>query len=244
METDLNKYFEIAEFLKKDIIKNMNMLYFLENNRIYLMLKLGNNVIMKGESDNIWNFISAYNEEGLKILLELVSDGDCFFAVAEDWMLPVLLEKRELLWNFSALRMYLPEDTPVLPNEHQLVSELKPTEMEFIYEHSLYKEYTSTDYIHNCMQNGISGGIRKNGVLAAWALSHDDGAIGFLHVLDEFRERGLGTEIMKYMITRTRQKGRIPFVHIEETNIKSLNLVKKLGFVFDRKVHWIAAKSL
>jgi hypothetical protein len=35
-----------------------------------------------------------------------------------------------------------------------------------------------------------------------------------------------------------RQEGTIPFVHIEETNIKSMNLAIKLGFRKDRRVHW------
>lgn len=44
----------ITEFLKQDKIKNMNMLYFMENNPIYDFKQIGNSVILRGESDHQW----------------------------------------------------------------------------------------------------------------------------------------------------------------------------------------------
>ena len=65
-----------------------------------------------------------------------------------------------------------------------------------------------------------------------------DCAIGFLHVLDAYRRQGYAYALTVYLIQQLRQQGKIPFVHIEETNAKSLRLAMKLGFQTDRRVHW------
>ena len=72
----------------------------------------------------------------------------------------------------------------------------------------------------------------------AWAMTHDDSAIGFLHVLEAYRRQGFAYELTVYLIHQLRQQGKIPFVHIEETNLKSIHLAMKLGFRKDRRVHW------
>ena len=41
------------------------------------------------------------------------------------------------------------------------------------------------------------------------------------------------------MIKRLLELGEVPFVHIEEENIKSMNLAMRAGFKKDRRIHWI-----
>ena len=62
--------------------------------------------------------------------------------------------------------------------------------------------------------------------------------VGFLHVLEAYRRKGYAYDLTVYLIHKLRAQGTIPFVHIEETNIKSMNLAMKLGFRKDRRVHW------
>ncbi len=66
--------------------------------------------------------------------------------------------------------------------------------------------------------------------LVGWVLTHDDGSIGLLNVLPEYRRKGYGYELMLAIIRETRKVGKLPFLHIEENNIKSTELALKLGF--------------
>jgi predicted GNAT family acetyltransferase len=73
----------------------------------------------------------------------------------------------------------------------------------------------------------------------AWGITQDDGAIGFLHVLPEYRKSGYGRDITVDLINKVRNKGQIPFVHIEEKNEKSMRLAMSLGFTKNKMVNWL-----
>ena len=70
-------------------------------------------------------------------------------------------------------------------------------------------------------------------------ITQDDGAIGFLHVLPEYRLRGYARDIIIDLSKKVRKQGKLPFAHIEEKNEKSMKLVVSLGFKKDRVVNWI-----
>jgi 8-oxo-dGTP diphosphatase len=44
---------------------------------------------------------------------------------------------------------------------------------------------------------------------------------------------------MAHLSQQLRMQGKVPFVHIEEENVKSTRLAMKLGFQRDRRVHWL-----
>ncbi|WP_411682016.1 GNAT family N-acetyltransferase [Clostridium thailandense] len=69
-------------------------------------------------------------------------------------------------------------------------------------------------------------------------MTQDDGAIGFLNVLSEYRLKGYGKSITIDLIKKVRKQGKLPFVHIEEKNEKSMKLALSLGFKKDRAISW------
>jgi 8-oxo-dGTP diphosphatase len=62
--------------------------------------------------------------------------------------------------------------------------------------------------------------------------------MGFLNVLEEYRRKGYAQAVSYSMINQLRIKREIPFVHIEESNIKSMKLTLKMGFLKDRIINW------
>ncbi len=229
---------EIVSFLKRSEIKNMNMLYFMENNPVHSIEQTGNSVVLRGESDHPWVYISSPNEQELTTVIKTLTKNDRFFAVIEDWMLPALTAGNALVWQLSTMKLVLPQHItfPQKPESH--ITPLSVSDAQYLYEHSMYQGVTSSDYIRNRIQNGLSAGIHDSGKLVAWALTHDDSAMGFLHVLPAYRRMGYAYELTVYLINQLRKQGRIPFVQIEETNVKSMRLAEKLGFRKDRRVHW------
>ena len=57
---------KIIAFLQQDVIKNMNMLYFMENNPVHHLERIGDSVILRGQSDQRWVYISSPNEQELQ----------------------------------------------------------------------------------------------------------------------------------------------------------------------------------
>jgi len=83
MQTEL-----IKRFLKKDIIRNLNMLYFMEDNPVHSLERTDDSVLMRGTSDHRWVYISSPDEQELLFLSARLTGEDRYFAVIEDWMHP------------------------------------------------------------------------------------------------------------------------------------------------------------
>lgn len=228
----------IVSFLKHNEMKNMNMLYFMKNNPVCSLERTGDSVVLRGESDHPWVYISSPDEQELTAVIKTLTSNDRFFAVIEDWMLPSLTAGKTLVWQLSTVKLVLPEDVIFPEMPQSCVTPLSASDAQYLYDHSLYREVTSANYIRNRIQNGLTAGIYEAGKLVAWALTHDDSAIGFLHVLPAYRRKGYAYKLTAYLISQLRKQGKIPFVQIEEANLKSIHLAAKLGFKKDRTVHW------
>ena len=142
-------------------------------------------------------------------------------------------------WPLATLRLALPADVDLPPLSAAVATEkLGPELAEYIYENYSYKQYTDVAYIADRLRRGLSAGVFVGKKLVAWALTHDDGAIGMLQALEEYRGKGYALAVTRTVVEAVRAQGRVPFVHIEESNVKSLGLAKKMGFVPDRRVQW------
>lgn len=232
---------KLIESLKKDKVRNINFINFIRSYTIHTFDSVGDSVLIRGKSDEEWVYISSKSEdEFLQLILGLDEDDKCF-AVLEDWMLPYIIKNKEIRSQLTSIKLVYDEKTSLPPIEASVVK-LSAADAPYIYENSKYKEYISIEYIQERICNGIGLGIYKDKKLVAWAITHDDGAIGFLNVLEDYRRKGYGFDVTVALIKRLLEQGEIPFVHIEEKNEKSMNLALKTGFREDRRIHWIKLK--
>ena len=230
--------YEILGYLQIHAVRNVNMINFINDYPICYIEKVENSVIVKGTSDRDWIYISSESKEELKIIKDKLERNDNCFAVIEDWMIPILTKGSKIKWKLSTLRLFLPQNILLSDNKY-IVSDLRIEDAKFIYENSHYKEYISIEYIRNRIEKGLSSGIYNSKNLVAWGITQDDGAIGFLHVLPEYRLRGYARNIIIDLSKKVRKQGKLPFAHIEKKNEKSMRLVLSLGFKKDRVVNWI-----
>jgi len=229
---------DALEILNKDLIRNINVINFIKEYPIDSVHIEGDSVLIKGRSDQPWTYISSESAIELRSLLEQLKEEDQFFAIIEDWMLPLIVNDKKVEWILSCMKLYFPEEVH-LPENNSTIVKLSISDADYIYTNSKYQQYTSPEYIVERIKKGIGLGIYEKNKLVAWILTHDDGAIGFLNVLPEYRGKGYAHELTIASIKKIRRKGEIPFVHIEEDNQKSMNLSFKMGFVKDRLIHWL-----
>lgn len=226
------------ELLEKDKKRNMNIINFMRSYPVQTCDAVGDSVLVRGRSDEDWVYISSESESEFLQLAEGLGEEDKCFAILEDWMLDRIAGNKEVSSRLTSIRLVYNEKT-ALPPLRPDISRLSADDAAYVFENSSYKDYISIDYIEERLNKGIGLGIRIDSKLAAWAITHDDGAIGFLTVLEQYRSRGFGTGVTAAMADWLLKHGEIPFVHIEEENIKSMNLASKLGFERDRRIHWI-----
>lgn len=82
-------------------------------------------------------------------------------------------------------------------------------------------------------------GAYTGGKLSGYIGSHDEGTIGLLEVMPEFRRRGLGLYLLDYMVGRFIAEGRVAYSQIVYGNVKSYNMHIKAGFKpAEKLIYW------
>ncbi|XP_076644614.1 uncharacterized protein LOC143354424 [Halictus rubicundus] len=75
-----------------------------------------------------------------------------------------------------------------------------------------------------------AGGVFVKGKLAAWMVQSYYGAMFSMQTKPEYRRKGYGTKLARYLTKRVADRGYQPFVVIRPENEASQSLYKKLGF--------------
>lgn len=220
-----------------DYLININLINSIENYGIIDKHSINNSHLVCVKSDFPWYHLDVNNKEDLIKLLSYFDSGIYYFASVSPKYLEIFNNIGKIDWIFTSVQFYIKKEIKFLQN---IPLPSIPIHLSsFIYENSDYKEFTSIDYIEHRIQQGVSSIFYKDGEPAGWSLTHDDGAIGFLHVLEKFRKRGIAQLITIDMINKVKSTEKIPFVYIKEENYKSLSLVKKLGFIEQKKIAWL-----
>ena len=229
---------DLSLLLRKDIAKNIACIGFFSNYPIIQYYIENDSAIIFGKSDHLWAHISSSSADDLAKLLEEHHKKTKFYFSVEDWMIPHIQMYGKIDWIMTTNRYILNENIEILPPKERIMT-LNYSLASYIYEHSDYKKYTSIKYIKDRLKKDISAGIWINDKLIAWGFTHDDGALGFLHVFKSQRKKGLASNILNFLISERIKVGKPVFVNIVPENKHAIKLVEKLGFYFDRRVSWI-----
>lgn len=214
-----------------------NMDYFINHHPALLDVNIDDNRAYVGKSDRPWIYFNVHNEEGLITLLNNLPDEYYNYALIEDWMVDIIDPDKLRVREMVCKRLYLPDDV-TLRFTPDLVTPLKADDAYEIQNTHAYGEFTDIEYVTKQITQGYNGCIRIDNRLVAWAITHDDGAIGFLYVLPEYRGKNYGYEITAYIANMLKDDNLPVYVHIEADNEHSIALSKKLGFIEDRNVRW------
>ncbi len=212
----------------------MKLINFLENDKeryicLFQLLKEGKITI---EYENNNSYILKHKED------------EMYFIIGDDYKLLDLLDKddknyylffnKELAEKFN-LKNYMPvynfyrssNKKFDIDNTNYLFKLLDASYQDIVKEHSNYPK----SYIKNrIFEKKLFGSFDKNNNLTGFIGCHSEKSIGMLHVLKEYRNKGIATFLEKNMINYFIDNNYIQFCQVELSNIKSMNLQEKLGF--------------
>lgn len=228
------------DFIKENIKTNLSLLSFIEENPIYSAERAGNSVLIRGISDYAWTYIESNDEEELRGLLKKLTPEDNYFAAISDWIVPHLINKRETLWDIRTHQYYLPKNVVLPDSPSYEILPLLPSDAEYIHNYTPYKVALLPGYLKDRILKGYSASIRQGDQLIAWILTHDDGAIGCLHVLDEFRRKHYGLAVCSRLCNKLRAAGKKPFCYLGTSQTESF--FTKMGFEKTIPVNWLCIK--
>jgi len=81
-------------------------------------------------------------------------------------------------------------------------------------------------------------GIEASGTLKGWAVRGADGAIGMLHVDEDWRQRKLGTAIIQRISEEIHGVGKPCFAYIRDDNLPSQRTFRRVGYERVADVKW------
>lgn len=225
--------------LKKNYYKNINIINFSKAYPLTRLDFVNDSIILSGTSDNSWTYISLDKENDMDKLMEKLREEDKHIAIFDRSVLDYYESNYEIEWKLSCEK-YVYENDKILKSED--VYELTEDDAYYIQENNSYNSFTDIEYIKFRIQNGVGLGIKIHDKLVAWVMTHDDGAIGFMHVLENYRNKGYALKLTNEIIRRLKYIDDLPFVHIEKNNEKSIKLAEKAGFKYFGDVYWIKIK--
>ena len=121
--------------------------------------------------------------------------------------------------NRLTIRTADENDLPVLTRTYHLIS---PEELEKV----VRRGSVLLGYDRDCLVGFIG--------------EHLEGSMGILYVFPEYRRRGFGTILQNAYISRTMEKGFVPFGQVEKSNLNSLKLQRKVGMTLsDNLIVWM-----
>ena len=100
--------------------------------------------------------------------------------------------------------------------------------------------FDSVEEAKEYIRLGLVYGGYRNGKIACMIGRHCEGSMGLLVVKEEYRRRGFGEIMEKFLINSQLEKGLIPYCQIIEGNNASLNLQRKLGLdISENMLYWM-----
>lgn len=123
--------------------------------------------------------------------------------------------------------VYEQESFDFIENEEYEIHNLDSTWLDFIVEH--YDGYNNIEYIRNRLTTRNVWGIFCDGKICGFIGYHDEGSMGLLHILEDYRGKGIGEYLEGFLIHKTLNDGKIAFCQVHPDNLASIYLQYKLG---------------
>ncbi len=108
--------------------------------------------------------------------------------------------------------------------------------------HAHYHMVDDIEYIRERISEDMFG-VFLRGEIVGFVGTHDEGSMGLLEILPEYRRLGLAYALEAHLINHLLTQGRVPYCQIAIGNDASIRLQEKLGLtVLKDKIYWLAHK--
>jgi len=217
-------------YLSRDFLLNIDMIEGIRRSTADILYAGDNGVLVRYHGRGLLAVSADTAEDAVNIIADaggvkddiIVHQGEFADAIAERFGL------RELMERFYNCIFTKPVAEPV--------GDIRPLGMEYAEFVAAHYDHSDLDYIKGRIAAGNLFGIFVDDKLAGFVGEHEEGSMGMLEVLPEYRQRGLGTQLDRFNILRERAMGHVPYGQIIASNALSIKMHGDMGAVIDNKL--------
>lgn len=233
--TDLN---EALEYLNRDYLLNISIIDLIERGTAEVLYATKDCVMVKDRISGV----TMLQTENLSLADRLLDSlpKDATHIVAHNISLAELIENklgfnRRVPCN-QGVYSGKPLSNPNSELEIRLMKEDDAEEASNMY-------FGSADEAKEHIRRGLVYGGFCGGKIAAMIGRHYQGSMGLLVVKEEYRRRGFGEIMEKFLINSLLERGLTPYCQVVEGNTASLSLQRKLGLdISENMLYWLIKK--
>lgn len=226
-----------VRWLSKNALLHMDMLESIAGGNADLLYVSENGVLLLQTTSGAY-MMSAQDEGTAEAMLAKISDVSLFVA-HQDFYISAVQEKYSLPRRMECFQAaYLKNESFPDMRVSASIRTLDESFLPFLMRH--YTHADNPEYLHGRLKSGSVFGAFLGDDLAGFIGMHEEGSMGMLEVLPQYRRRGIGAALETYLCSRILSKGRIPFAQIETANQVSLALHQKLNFsISSQTLSWL-----
>lgn len=195
-----------------------------------VLIRKEGTITMRGRFEAIKELLKENIERGEEYRFHAV-DPNSFRAVEE------VLEVEDDRSTWLLRREY---ERPQEPDTE--IDSLQEEDASIINEYWGLSSSDSTDYIKERIEKGPAFGVRKEGKLVGWCLTHfitgTTMVLGMMHIKEDWRRRGFAKDLTERLCLKAEEDDLIPAVQIFKDNEPSISLASGLGFEIRADHHW------
>lgn len=224
-------------YLSRDPVFYVNLLEVLRRDSAVLVEAAPDGLLLFDQGSGAWMMSAAGERAFHRLIRRVPANCDLFVGYELRYMDRVAelfcLEGRLVCYS-AAWPGRTPPEIPEFGGQLRL---LGPEWAPWVQAH--YSQEMDLDYMEQSIRRGMLGAF-VDGACAGFVGFHDEGSIGMLEVLPEYRRRGLGKVLQLAAIRLALERGKLAFGQVVEDNAPSLALQKKLGMSLSReKLFWL-----
>jgi len=230
---------EAIAILEREPLRHFTMRSLLNGTRSVEIYASGACLLAK-DSDSVdgFSFLAVDAEQRCELLLPLITGEEELIHVQGDKAAEFIRRTFRTGHDANCIQLYLPDSIPVMDDTDGIV-DLKPEDAEYILSHYDHKDVTTVEYLRSRIRSAPAVGVKVDGILAGFVMTHEELTMGVMQVLPEYRRLGLATRLNAALVLRMRALGHPCLVEIVQGNTASLALAKAVGYVPLQKTHWI-----
>ena len=222
-------------YLNQNPLMHMSMIEPIRRNHAVILYAEADGVMMLEIRSGAY-MLSVSTPEVGKRLIDEVDAG--LFLVHQDFCIPMLTDKFQFQNMYNCVQAVYTKEEPIPATKRFDIHVLNKNHETTVIKY--YHSMNDPDYIRSRIENEEMFGAFLNGEMVGFIGVHEEGSIGLLEVIPEYRNMGVGSSLESFMINLHMQNDWTPFCNIFEDNKISLRLQRKLGLeITEEHLYWL-----